>query len=74
MGTISNIEIADEELSDIREDQLSVVLTNDMNEMDSKWLNVENEESQVKLDISDLLLDELCFEVADILNLCSTNK
>ena len=67
MGTIQAKDTTEEQLSDIREDQLSLILTDDMQEMDAVWLNFDNEETQVKLDMSDLLLDELACEVADIL-------
>ena len=67
MGTIQAKDTTEEQLSDIREDQLSLILTDDMQEMDAVWLNFDNEETQVKLDMGDLLLDELACEVADIL-------
>ena len=72
MGTIQSKDTTEEQISDIREEQLNLILTDDMQEMDAVWLNFENEETQVKLDMSDLLLDELACEVAEILiNLCN---
>ena len=39
--------------------------------MDRKWICYKNEETQVKLDLADLILDSLCVEITDVL---ATNK
>ena len=43
----------------VREKALAKMLTEDIERQEAKWLNYENEEAQVKLDLADLILKEL---------------
>jgi hypothetical protein len=52
----------------IREDKLAKILIQEAEENEPLWVDYEYEETQTKLDIADLILEELCKEAADILN------
>ena len=49
-------------LTQIREERLANLLSAEINEAEPLWLDYEYEETQVKLDIADMILQELCFE------------
>ena len=49
-------------LTQIREERLARLLSAEINEAEPLWLDYEYEETQVKLDIADMILQELCFE------------
>ena len=52
----------DELFADIREKKLATLLAREMIENEHKWLNYEFEESQVKIDIGDMILEQLVTE------------
>ncbi len=59
----------DEELfSEIREKKLATLLAREMIENEPKWLNYEFEEAQVKIDIGDMILEQLVTETITLLN------
>jgi len=59
----------DEELfAEIREKKLATLLAREMIENEPKWLNYEFEEAQVKIDIGDMILEQLVTETISILN------
>lgn len=59
----------DEELfAEIREKKLATLLAREMIENEPKWLNYEFEEAQVKIDIGDMILEQLVTETINILN------
>lgn len=59
----------DEELfAEIREKKLATLLAREMIENEPKWLNYEFEEAQVKIDIGDMILEQLVTETITILN------
>jgi hypothetical protein len=61
--------IFDEELfAEIREKKLATLLAREMIENEPKWLNYEFEDSQVKIDIGDMILEQLVTETISILN------
>jgi hypothetical protein len=49
-------------LAQIREERLANLLSNEINEAEQNWLDYEYEETQVKLDLADIILQELCFD------------
>ncbi|CAG9328436.1 unnamed protein product [Blepharisma stoltei] len=51
-----------------REEKLGVVLAEDILEKDQIWANYEFEETQLKLDLGDIVLEHLLTETIDILN------
>jgi hypothetical protein len=53
---------------EVRERKLTGVLTSDTLEHEHHWLNYEFEEAQVKVDLSDMILEVLVNEVIGILN------
>ena len=58
----------DEELfSDIREKKLVQLLAREMVETEPKWLNYEFEQAQVKIDVGDMILEQLVNETIQIL-------
>jgi len=59
----------DEELfSEIREKKLVQLLAREMIETEPKWLNYEFEQAQVKIDVGDMILEQLVNETIQILN------
>jgi len=48
-----------------REKTLAHILTYDISEKEQEWLDYHNEEAQIKLDLSDMILDVLLDECAD---------
>jgi hypothetical protein len=59
----------EEYFAEFREKKLAAILAYDVEKEDKdKWLDYENEESQIKLDLADIILDKLVGEVVDILN------
>jgi hypothetical protein len=59
----------DEELfAEIREKKLATLLAREMIENEPRWLNYEFEEAQVKIDIGDMILEQLVTETINILN------
>ena len=59
----------DEEFfTDTRERQLGTILSQEIIDNEENWTNYEAEEAQVKLDIADMLLDQLVNESVQCLN------
>ncbi len=58
----------DELFAEIREKKLASLLAREMIENEPKWLNYEFEDSQVKIDIGDMILEQLVTETISILN------
>lgn len=50
------------------------MLTEDIERQEPKWLNYENEESQVKLDLADLILQELVQDLVGTVSQIHTKK
>jgi hypothetical protein len=67
--------VFDEELfSEIREKKLVALLGREMIETEPRWLNYEFEQAQVKMDLSDNILEILVTECIDQLNLIETGQ
>ena len=58
----------DELFGDIREKKLVQLLAREMVETEPKWLNYEFETAQVKIDVGDMILEQLVNETISILN------
>ena len=58
----------DELFQETRDKRLSQVLHSETVEQEHHWLNFEFEESKVKLDLADAVLDKLILEMAEFLN------
>lgn len=59
----------DEDLfAEIREKRLSNLLTKEVTQDESKWLNYFFENSQVKIDITDMILEDLIHEICIVVN------
>ena len=59
----------DEEVfTDIREKWLATLLSKDVANGENKWLNYFFEESQVKIDITDMILEDMIHEICILLN------
>jgi len=61
-------EFDDELFSEIREKKLVQLLAREMIETEPKWLNYEFEQAQVKIDVGDMILEQLVDETISILN------
>ena len=49
-------------LNQVREERLANLLSSEINENEPLWLDYEYEETQVKLDLADMVLQDLLFE------------
>lgn len=59
----------DEEIfQETRERRLAQMLASEVVETEHQWLNYEFEESQVKIDVSDMILEHLVDEIVQYLN------
>jgi hypothetical protein len=52
----------------VREKRLAELLSNEVHEVEGKWLKYEFEESQVKIDITDMILEDMIEEICIVLN------
>jgi hypothetical protein len=52
----------------LREERLGELLTKEIEENDYLWTDYENEDTQVKFDVADMILEELAGEIALFLN------
>ena len=57
----------DELFAEIREKKLATMLAREMIETEPKWLNYEFEEAQVKIDVGDMILEQLVTETIQFL-------
>ena len=53
---------------DVREKRLATLLTLDVIENEYKWINYDFEESQVKIDIGDMIMEQIITETKNLLN------
>ena len=61
-------EFSEDLFQEVRERRLTSILTSDQVEQEHHWLNYEFEEAQVKVDLSDMILETLVSEVIQILH------
>lgn len=67
--TMNPSQLSDEErLQQLREERLSLLLSREIQEEDSKWNEFEACEIQIKLDLADMVLETLVCEISEILN------
>mmetsp|Transcript_38204 Transcript_38204/g.43820 ORF Transcript_38204/g.43820 Transcript_38204/m.43820 type:complete len:133 (-) Transcript_38204:5-403(-) len=65
----------DEELfAEIREKKLATLLATEVIENEHKWLNYDFEEAQVRIDVGDMILEQLVSESIAIMNLVETTN
>ena len=58
----------------MREERLARILIQEAEENEILWTDYEYEETQAKLDLADIILNELCFETVSILDSIKDNK
>ncbi|OMJ86310.1 hypothetical protein SteCoe_12223 [Stentor coeruleus] len=58
----------DEKLQKLREDKLALFLSQGIQDDEIRWLEYEEEETQVKIDMSDLVFDIIVDETAELLS------
>ncbi|CAG9328453.1 unnamed protein product [Blepharisma stoltei] len=63
----ASVSTEEEILRKIREEKLARLLTLEVMENDQQWVDYEFEETQVKLDLADMMLEQLVAEVVEIL-------
>ena len=51
-----------------REERLGELLTKEIEEGDQHWVDYENEDTQTKFDLADMILSDLAQEIAEFLN------
>lgn len=65
---LSSGQVDEEQLQLIREERLSKMLTQEILENDQVWVDYEAEEAQVKIDIADMILEQIMTEIEDFLH------
>lgn len=64
----------DEELfAEVREKRLASLLSDEVHEAENKWLQYDFEEAQVKIDITDMILEDMIEEICIVLNGVESN-
>ncbi|OMJ93719.1 hypothetical protein SteCoe_3285 [Stentor coeruleus] len=63
----SNNNSNDEKLQKIREERLGVMLSQNVSDDENKWIAYDDEETQVKIDVSELVFDFLVDETVEII-------
>lgn len=63
----------DELFAEIREKKLATLLAREMIENEPKWLCYEFEEAQVKIDVGDMILEQMVTEAIAFLNAKANN-
>ena len=53
---------------EVREKRLAGLLASDVVDNETQWLNYEYEETQVKIDVSDMVLEHLIGEAIDLMD------
>jgi hypothetical protein len=64
---MSNGVLDEELLQQVREERLANMLAEEIIEKDGIWVNYEFEETQVKLDLADIILEHLANEIIEVL-------
>ena len=64
---MSNGVLDEELLQQVREERLANILAEEIIEKDGIWVNYEFEETQVKLDLADIILEHLANEIIEVL-------
>ncbi len=57
----------EERIGQAREEKLGTLMMRELEENENKWINYEDEDTQVKFDLADMVLEELTGELIDIL-------
>ena len=65
----------DEELfGEVREKRLATLLSNEVHQNENKWLKYDFEEAQVKIDITDMILEDMIEEIWILVNAKEENN
>ena len=54
-------------MNQAREERLGVLMMRELEENEAKWVDYEDEETQAKFDLADMVLEELAGELAEIM-------
>lgn len=67
--------VFDEELfAEIREKKLATLLATEVIENEPQWLNYDFEEAQVRIDLGDMILEQLVSEAIAVMNVIEQNE
>jgi hypothetical protein len=50
-----------------REDKLGVLMMRELEESEPRWVDYEDEDTQVKFDLADMVLEQLAAELAQLM-------
>lgn len=64
---LSSGQVDEEQLQMVREEKLSKMLTQEILDNDNIWVDYEAEEAQVKIDIADMILEQIMVEIEEFL-------
>jgi len=62
-----NQSFVDEYLAQVREERILRMLSEEIFEMENKWITYDDEEAEVELEIADMVFDKLVTETADLI-------
>ena len=54
-------------MNQLREEKLGALMMKELEENENKWIDYEDEETQVKFDLADMVLEELAGELAQFM-------
>lgn len=64
----------EERINAVRETRLGLLMMRDLDENEGKWIDYEDEDTQIKFDLADMVLDMLASELAGFLHGKSSKK
>ena len=64
----------EERLNGVREARLGVLMVKELDENETKWIDYEDEDTQVKFDLADMVLEVLATELAQFMHYKSNNQ
>jgi len=57
----------EDRMNQAREERLGILMMRELEENENKWVDYEDEETQAKFDLADMVLEELAGEFANLM-------
>ena len=57
----------EDRMNQAREERLGILMMRELEENEGKWVDYEDEETQAKFDLADMVLEELAGELAELM-------
>lgn len=66
-NTNVNIQPEEERVNALREERLGMLMMKELEENENKWIDYEDEDTQVKFDLADMILDDITGELVSLI-------